>query len=375
MSQSLEIVKSAVQLPHKRVRHTAVTWKNATIVYGGYACQELQNDNLSVLFFHKSGKWTKKHTYGDFPTWSQHHPRAQVVNDKMFVFETDNGNMFVHSLDLHTWRWEKLAPNGTLPFGIGSSSITSWVYDGKIYCFGGYKYPQGASNQLFCYNITTNSWEWPYAGGDIPSPRLLSSVILSEETVFLFGGISDGNITYNDLYTLDMASMVWRRVHGNLSIGEGPTKMRFFTFTCISQSKALLLVGRTSTRHHIPINNSWLMNLHNAKQLMAPSSIWTNVPNHPSKCCHAAVLQPLSKTLWVMGGHDGNSCYFNCLDVGAYTNDVLKVKLSNLRPLKDLAIEQVTRSISANDPRLAPGQLPAKLMEEIEAYRSENGIE
>ena len=117
------------------------------------------------------------------------------------------------------------------------------------------------------------------------------------------------------------------------------------------------------------------MNLHNAKQLMAPSSIWTNIQNPFPRCCHAAVLQPLSKTLWVMGGHDGNPHYFNCLDVGAYTADVLKVKLSNLRPLKDLAIEHVTRSISANDPRFAPDQLPAKLMDEIEACRSENGIE
>ena len=147
MSQSLEIVKSAVQLPHNRAWHAAGTWKNATIVYGGFGTEE--NDYKSVLFFHKSGKWTKKYTYGDFPTWSRD-PCAQVVNDKMFVFGNDNEKLVVHSLDLHTWRWEKLAPNGTLPFE-KCWNITSWVYHGKIYCFGGntLEYPHGASNQLF----------------------------------------------------------------------------------------------------------------------------------------------------------------------------------------------------------------------------------
>ena len=40
-----------------------------------------------------------------------------------------------------------------------------------------------------------------------------------------------------------------------------------------------------------------------------------------------------------------------------------------------VAIEQVARSFSANDLRLAPGQLPTKLFGEIEAYHAENGNE
>ena len=373
MAQSLEAVKSALPLPHKRRGPMAVTWNNATIVYGGYAPEEPRIDQLSVVFYHKSGKWTKKHTYGEFPKWSQL-SGAHVVNDKIFVFDSDEGKMVVYSLDLHTWIWEILIPSSTSPFGKGSI-IASWVYNRMIYCFGGLGFGAGAhaSNQLFCYNISTNSWEWPNARGDIPSPRFAPSVVISKDTVFIFGGIGDGN-TYNDLYILDMVSMRWRRVHGNLPIGEGPTKIRKPTLTCFSQSTALLLGCTTVHNPPIswPVNNSWLLNLHNAKQLMAPSSIWTNLPNHPSRCCHATVLQPLSKRLWVMGGHDGT---LNCLDKGGFTSNVMKVKVFQLWPLKDLAIEHLAKSLCANYSRLAPDQLPKELKKNIEAYQCENGNE
>ena len=328
MSQPFKIMRSADQLPHKRVRHMAVTWKNTTIVYGGFALEEPRIDQLSVLFIHKSGKWTKKNTYGDFPTWSQL-SGAHVVNDRMFVFDDDQNKMVVYSLDLHTWTWEMRSPNGTLPFGKGSA-LSSWVYAGKIYCFGGYKHSEGASNQLFCYNISTNSWEWPYTRGNKPSPRLQSSSIISEETVLVYGGISHENIVHNDLFTLDIVNMVWKRVHVNLEIGEGPSKFRNITLTKISTSVALLM-GDQKIK-----NNSWILNLDGAKQLMAPSSIWTKVPNPAPRHCHAAVLQPLSKALWVIGGHYVESPYFSCLAVGSYTSDILKFKFSNLRPLKDL---------------------------------------
>ena len=181
------------------------------------------------------------------------------------------------------------------------------------------------------------------------------------------------NIGCNDLFILDMACMRWKKVHGNLSNSEVPSKnMRRPTLTCFSQSTALLL-GRT-THHHASnqVNNTWLLNLHNAKNLMDPSSIWTNVPNHSSRCCHATVLQPLSKILWVIGGHDGT---MDCPYPEGHTTEVLKIKLVKLRPLKELAIEHLGRNLCANDPRLVHDQLPKELMNQIETYKSENGEE
>ena len=221
-------------------------------------------------------------------------------------------------------------------------------------------------------HISTNSWEWPNARGDIPSPRFTPSVVISEDILFLFGGFVP-NIGCNDLFILDMACMRWKKVHGNLSNSEVPSKnMRRPTLTCFSQSTALLL-GRT-THHHASnqVNNTWLLNLHNAKNLMDPSSIWTNVPNHSSRCCHATVLQPLSKILWVIGGHDGT---MDCPYPEGHTTEVLKIKLVKLRPLKELAIEHLGRNLCANDPRLVHDQLPKELMNQIETYKSENGEE
>ena len=69
-----------------------------------------------------------------------------------------------------------------------------------------------------------NSWEWPLHGGEVPSPREDLATIIVDDTVYLFGGNryiggpfqdSIADMEYNDLYILDMRSMMWRKVHGN----------------------------------------------------------------------------------------------------------------------------------------------------------------
>ena len=159
MAKDFVTVKSSIRLPHTRIWHTTVAWRSATIVYGGYAPEETLKDQISVVFYHKSGTWTKQNTYRDFPK----HPQrlgANVVNDKMFVFGDDEGKMVVYSLDLHTWIWESFAPSGTSPLG-GGLKIASWVYGRKIYCFGAFSFSAfgahaHASNQFFCYNTYIN---------------------------------------------------------------------------------------------------------------------------------------------------------------------------------------------------------------------------
>ena len=70
-----------------------------------------------------------------------------------------------------------------------------------------------------------NTWEWPLHGGEVPSPREDLATIIADDTVYLFGGnryVQMADMEYNDLYTLDMRSMMWKRVHGNCYQGEAP---------------------------------------------------------------------------------------------------------------------------------------------------------
>ena len=85
----------------------------------------------------------------------------------------------------------------------------------------------------------------------------------------------------------------------------------------------------------------------------------------PSIFCrhgHCAVLEPISRQLWLIGGTD------NLYNV---TSDVLKFNLIKKTTLKDIAIQNVVQSICVNDPSLAAEELPRCLGNKIEEYRSE----
>ena len=380
MALSLNIQKSV--LPFRKYELVAVTWKNATLIWNGFTTLYLDDgylDKFNTVNHHHRGKWTTIETSGDFPKHgAEIYEGAHVFNDKMFVLDEDSGLIVIHSLDLHSWIWEKLIPGGTVP-SVATEGIRSWVFNGKIYVLGGNDLSQ-MSIQLACYNIATSSWEWPKQSGDVPSPRTYPLVTISSDTLFLIGGFSDVETpavffegpavafeggSYNDLHLLDMPSMMWKRVHGNMPNGQGPKRCCSprYTFTTICHSTAAMI--GTYYDSDILTDDGWLLNLHKAKKLMDPSSIWTKITNpFLVRDSHAAVLQPLSKRLWLIGGYNVKGPAMN----------ILKLNFNQLRPLKDLAMDCVARNICAHDPRLAPDdQMTRQLRAEIEAYRCEIG--
>ena len=374
MAASVKVQTSNVPLPCELHCHVAVTWRNATLVWGGYTTSE-HEDTKSNLYLHLSGKWTKQKTHGDFP-YRIGCQEAHVQNDTMFALSKTNiGNINVmHSLDLNTWMWTMSTPSGTAPSG--SYGISSWAYRGNIYYFGGgIDNPDNnpdmlyvPNNQLVSYNISTDSWEWPDTYGHIPSPRLYHKMIISHDTVFLFGGMELDHENCNDLLFLDLPSMTWKKVHGNMSNGEGPHNTVNITFTSISESTAVVVGSFYNDNTKKGVEDSWLLNLQNAKQLMNLSSIWTRVDIDIHRLHHAAVLQPISKKLWVIGGHN----YGSKRDI---LPNLLKINFLKLAPLKDLALDIVAGNICACDPRLGFDELPRQLRAEIDAYKRENGEE
>ena len=383
MSLPIGITKS--HAPFRRTCHFATSWKDAVIIWGGYSQTEFIEERTSVLYLHVSGKWIRKETSGDI-LMSEHCVSVNILDNKMYVLvqggQCINGpcrdcdTLPIYCLDLNSWTWSRLIPSGIPPLR-GSSYITSWLYKENIYFFGGesfeedqicHEYPSylkvrsGTSNQLFCYNISKNCWEWPNLGGDIPSPRDSCLTTISENIVFLFGGeTSRENEYYNDLYFLDMKSFMWKKVHENITNGAIPSLDRGSgVLTRISKSTAVL----TGSKHGVmpivdeePSFHCWLLNLSKAEQLKEPSAIWTNLClDLKYRPGYAAVLEPVSQRLWLVGGHDGCICH--------NSSAVLKIYL-NPAPLKVLAMECSTYNISSDDPRLRPEQLPVDLRRDI----------
>ena len=303
---------------------------------------------------------------------------AHLIGDEVFILnKADTSQALIFSLDLNNWVWKCHTPEGPPPPDV--IDLCSIVHDGKIHFFIGDDVVP-PSNQLFSYNISTNSWEWPNIQGDIPSPRHCPVMTVSQDTVYLSGGFGGENIGYKDLYILDMRRFEWKKVYDYdvtpYETGAGPETImdaQSHSITCISHSTALVVGAYSSISHKSPNSitcDNWIMNLDNAKHLMEPSSIWTKISSEIPRTYHAAVLQPLSKELWIIGGFFGFTS-----DEALMTSDLLKIDYKGPKLLKDLALDSVAHHICAHDPRLNKHEIPEQLKNEIDVYKQETGME
>ena len=352
-------------------------------------------------------------TSGDAPPNTNGNP-AEVVDDAMYIMTSHKGQMTLYALDLHHWRWTKLIPQGTAPLK-GTNFYSTWQYGGKIYYFGGqtgYKdaaicgqqeprYPEyvhvgWCTNQLLCYNIADNCWEWPSFQGTLPLPRFGHATIVSGDTVYLFGGrIYDphlfGSKCLNDLHALDMVNMEWRLVHGHTYDADGtPPAREFHTLTVVSDTHAVLFGGR---KEHLYRGDCWILDMVNAKEPCQenPSSIWTKCLHHGRPYCkkrdgetlqklphrgkHSAVMEPYSKRIWIIGG----VVHFGLIDeVGQYnaemeyTSDMLVMSFDSSTPLRQLALEKVIhclRDVPNIDGLWMTLEIPEALWNELNAQR------
>ena len=332
----------------------AVTWKDLTIVL----------DMEGNIFYHKDGKWHLKLTSGEIP---QHRDGAGIAvhNDTVYMIcgETNfwEEHLYqhlyndIHALDLNSWKWTKLTPTGLQPKK--SSYMSAWIHNGKVYCFGGRLLDVGqaqtCSNQLFCYNISSNSWELPSTRGKSPSPRSQHTTFISGNTAFLFGG-KEAHGLKNDLFTLDMVTMTWTEVHPQLEhLGElVPERRQLHSMTLISSEVAILLGG------YGPFGQTDCWILDTAKALRGdfagPPSIWKRQKKTIiGRADHYAVIEPVSKRLWILE---------------TYPNTIASITLNSGASLKFLAMEKALSFLSPGHPMLEASELPRHLKLEIENH-------
>ena len=354
----------------------AVTWNDLTIVWCGKV------GRLSEVYYHRDGKWHLKSTHGDTPLYLSC-SSATVHDDIMYLMcgQTEDGNKVcndIYTLDFNSWRWTKLNPRGTPPSE--SASLSTWLYNGKVYGFGGVgglsRVPLTFFNQFFCYNISANCWEWPSASGIIPSPRAWHTTFICDNTAFLFGGLSNGpdgvEFLLNDLYTLDMVSMTWTQVNSSLKgdIADGfPEPRAGHSMTLISTEVAVLFGGTVSPGH--ASGDCWILNAGMVlRGEFETPSLWRRSKEHESRSIrgatrkiHSAVVEPISKRLWIIGGLTGKR------PQETKAKEIVSITLNSGTPLKLLAMESALRYFYPGHPMLEDTELPKTLIAELENHR------
>ena len=337
-----------------RIGHLAVVWKDLTLIWGGRGGRNSKFFNPKIVHCHQDGVWIPKSTNGQIP-----HPTmnavGEVIGDILYVacgyLEDKHFTNELYSLNLKTWMWSKLEPNGTKP--VKSSHMVSWISGEKMFLFGGWGngkedskwYPESlevkphslnpslsVNNQLVYYECQDNSWNWPTITGLVPSPRVGHAAFSYSDSLksvaFIFGGMDAWCVGHNDIFIFDMSLMKWKSLPHRESSQTWPAARLFHTLTKISSEVAVLFGGKGSYGDSI-LGDCWIMNIKKAIYYSGNLiDVWTRLEHHENNGVsrlHKAIKEPSSNRLWILGGVGENEVLTNSIRALTFTAPSLKV--------------------------------------------------
>nr|XP_023015220.1 kelch domain-containing protein 3-like [Leptinotarsa decemlineata] len=219
--------------PLARDGHSACLWKNNMIIFGGY---EEDSDSFAGSVYSldlEKMHWSYMQIDGPEPTLRDFHTTV-VIDDRIYLFggrgvesepHMNNGRRLVYCnsvwcLDLQPstfYCWRQCKVTGDKP--VGRRSHSSFVYNDKMYIFGGYNsLRERHYNHMYEFDPKTMVWRKLHFEGEIPSERRRQACVVVGDRLFLFGGTSpeapglvdfrgqsmdDRLVDHSDMYVLD----------------------------------------------------------------------------------------------------------------------------------------------------------------------------
>ena len=149
--------------------------------------------------------------------------------------------------------FSELSPNWNFPDK--RRNHCSFVVNSDIYIFGGVSDTGVYYNDIWKYDIVNNYWKEISATGNIPSPReLFAWSLLSLGGLVIFGG-TDGTNIFNDIYYFNTLDMKWVLLNND---GSGPTA-RFGSCICLDESRIYIVGGQNYIK---PFAEIWIYTYH-----------------------------------------------------------------------------------------------------------------
>jgi hypothetical protein len=170
--------------------------------------------------------WTKLFTPGDMPAARSYHAMAyDPTTDRTILFGGSNRNGKFDdtwAFDLASKSWTKLATGG----GPSARDYTQMVYEptgGSIVLFGGSDASEDR-NDLWAFDVEANTWTELKPSGILPQAREGHGMVYEPNTdrVLVFGGLNnDSGELLNDLWAYDLATNTWTLLNPSGSLPAG----------------------------------------------------------------------------------------------------------------------------------------------------------
>ena len=272
-------LRSDVKRPHPRWGHTAVLMNGSIVVFGG-ACSV--TDSEIVKYYSMRVIWSFNL---DIERWikctlpeTQMIPKPRigqcfvVVGSAIYIhggckFKEDGfkGKTFSGLWKLSSSdegiAWTEIQFHTGQLIPTARTFNTGWEHQNKLWIFGGKaKYNnnpfyaiedfqvvegciRGYTKQFFCFNPAKNIWTTVKCFGSVPSPRCLHAITKIQKTIWLHGG-KDYHRTFDDLYELNLHSLIWTQIQSN-----GSLRPKDYGHSLVAISdKQIVLYGSESAR-------------------------------------------------------------------------------------------------------------------------------
>ncbi|KAF8104265.1 hypothetical protein N665_0176s0072 [Sinapis alba] len=229
--------------PPPRDSHTCTTLGDNLIVFGGTDGIKPLND-LYILDT-SSHTWKCQSVRGEGPEAREGHS-ATLVGKRLFVFggcgKSSDINDEIYYNDLYvlnteTYVWKRAVTIGNPPSARDSHTCSSWK--NKIVVIGGEDGHDYYLSDVHILDTDTFVWKELNTSGQLLTPRAGHVTVSLGKNLYVFGGFTDAQNLYDDLYVLDIETCVWSKV---LTMGEGPSARFSSAGACLDPHKAGFLV-------------------------------------------------------------------------------------------------------------------------------------
>ncbi|GMH21904.1 hypothetical protein Nepgr_023747 [Nepenthes gracilis] len=210
--------------PTPRDSHTCTTIGDNLYVFGGTDGLNPLKD-LHILDTN-SNTWISPCLRGEGPEAREGHSAA-FIGKRLFIFggcgKSMNSSDEVYYNDMHilnteTFVWQCAATSGTPPAARDSHTCSSWK--NQIIVIGGEDEHDYYLSDVHILDTDTLIWKELNTSGQLLPPRAGHSTVAFGKHMFVFGGFTDAQNLYDDLYMLDVETGIWTKI---MPIGDGPS--------------------------------------------------------------------------------------------------------------------------------------------------------
>ena len=211
--------------------------ENKVYMFGGYSAQTLRN---SVLQFDLSQlpltyQFLAHDYYGPL---SRTEHSLVVINAEFYLFGGINnervlGDFWKYNEALN--KWSEIQVEGTSPSARMRHAADSFADNMLIW---GGENESGLLNDIYIYNAFLESWRAIEVSGTlIPSPRRNLCLIMAENEVFLYGGMTEAGLS-DELWKFDIRLGTYTLLNEKDQEGPGPLS----THTCTLESERIYVM-------------------------------------------------------------------------------------------------------------------------------------